>query len=117
MDRLSADVKAEFPQMKGLSDRNLAYMQTFAGAWPEIAQQAAAQLPSEPTKTVQQPVAQLPWGHFTAILQPGRPGPAGLVCRPGRERLRPLIAADRRLRGLVNEPAALELSEAEDKAL
>ncbi|MFK0007796.1 YhcG family protein [Paenarthrobacter sp. NPDC090520] len=53
--RLSEDLRQEFPDMKGLSPRNIQYMTTFAGAWEEgpIAQQA---------------VAQLPWGHITVLL-------------------------------------------------
>ena len=45
--RLSADLRVAFPDMKGLSPRNLLYMRQFADAWPdrEIAQQAAAQIP------------------------------------------------------------------------
>jgi predicted nuclease of restriction endonuclease-like (RecB) superfamily len=53
VERLSADLRAEFPDMKGLSRRNLMYMRALAEAWPEI---------------VQQPVAQLPWGHITVLL-------------------------------------------------
>ncbi len=52
--RLADDLRAEFPQMRGLSGRNLQYMATAARAWPgPIAQQA---------------VAQLPWGHITVLL-------------------------------------------------
>ena len=40
--------------MRGLSRRNLIYMRTFAAAYPGL--------------TAQQPVAQLPWGHFTVLL-------------------------------------------------
>ena len=53
--RIAEDLRAEFPDMKGLSARNLQYMTTFAGAWAKapIAQQAAA---------------QLPWGHIMVLL-------------------------------------------------
>jgi len=34
IDRLSADLKRSFPEMKGFSPRNLKYMRTFADAWP-----------------------------------------------------------------------------------
>lgn len=55
IDRLSNDLKQEFPDMTGFSARNLKYMRAFAEAWPE--------------KTiVQQLVAQLPWGHNVRIL-------------------------------------------------
>ncbi len=53
--RLSEDLRAEFPDMKGLSARNIQYMTTFAGAWHN-------------SPIAQQPVAQLPWGHITVLL-------------------------------------------------
>jgi predicted nuclease of restriction endonuclease-like (RecB) superfamily len=54
MGRLADDLRVEFPEMKGLSRRNLFYMRGFATAWPD--------------PIVQQPVAQLPWGHITVLL-------------------------------------------------
>ena len=47
IDRLSADLRQAFPDMQGLSPRNLKYMRAFAAAWPnrEIVQQVAAQIP------------------------------------------------------------------------
>ncbi|MFJ4210256.1 YhcG family protein [Paenarthrobacter sp. NPDC089675] len=54
MGRLADDLRAEFPDMKGLSRRNLFYMRAFAAAWPD--------------PIVQQAVAQLPWGHITVLL-------------------------------------------------
>lgn len=52
--RLAEDLRAAFPAMRGFSPRNLVYMQTLAGVvGAEIAQQ---------------PVAQLPWGHVTVLL-------------------------------------------------
>jgi len=43
IDRLSADLRAAFPEMRGLSRRNLIYMRTFAAAFPgEITQQPVA---------------------------------------------------------------------------
>ena len=54
VERLSADLRAEFPGMRGLAPRSLEYMQTFASAWPE--------------PIAQQPVARLPWGHITVLL-------------------------------------------------
>lgn len=53
--RLSADLRAEFPEMKGLSPRNLRYMRTFANAWPA-------------GSIGQRTVAQLPWGHNVELL-------------------------------------------------
>jgi predicted nuclease of restriction endonuclease-like (RecB) superfamily len=46
IDRLAADLKFEFPSMKGLSPRNLRYMRDFALAYPQftILQQAAAKM-------------------------------------------------------------------------
>ena len=34
VQRLSDDLRAEFPGMRGLAPRNLAYMRSFAAAWP-----------------------------------------------------------------------------------
>jgi predicted nuclease of restriction endonuclease-like (RecB) superfamily len=47
IERLAADLRREFPDMKEFSPRNLKYMRAFAEAWPEeaIVRQLAAQLP------------------------------------------------------------------------
>jgi predicted nuclease of restriction endonuclease-like (RecB) superfamily len=55
VDRLSADLKSAFPEMRGFSPRNLKYMRAFAEAWPDEA-------------IVQQLVAQIPWGHNVRLL-------------------------------------------------
>lgn len=78
ISRLAADLKSEFPDMKGLSQRNIVYMQTFAGAYPDflITQPPAAQLPQTSKKAskisshaITQPLAaQIPWTHHTVIL-------------------------------------------------
>lgn len=52
--RLADDLRAEFPEMKGLSRSNLFYMRGFAAAWTE--------------PIVQEPFGQLPWGHITVLL-------------------------------------------------
>ena len=54
MSRLADDLRAEFPEMKGLSRSNLFYMRGFAAAWPD--------------PIVEQAVGQLPWGHITVLL-------------------------------------------------
>ncbi len=61
IDRLSQDLRAAFPEMRGFSPRNLKYMRAFAEAWPD-------------EEFVQQVVAQLPWGH-NAVLLDRLPGP------------------------------------------
>lgn len=68
ISRLADDLKREFPDMKGLSERNLKYMRAFAEAYPDflIVQPLAAQLGNSPF--VQPPVAQIPWTHHTIIL-------------------------------------------------
>jgi predicted nuclease of restriction endonuclease-like (RecB) superfamily len=55
IERLAADLRRAFPEMTGLSARNLKYMRAFADAWPQEG-------------FVQQVVAQLPWGHNTHLL-------------------------------------------------
>jgi predicted nuclease of restriction endonuclease-like (RecB) superfamily len=71
VDRLIADLKIEFPDMKGLSSRNVLYMRAFAEAWPTFVQQPAAKLQSSDNHIdiiVQQVAAQLPWGHHQVII-------------------------------------------------
>jgi predicted nuclease of restriction endonuclease-like (RecB) superfamily len=58
INRLAEDLRREFPDMTGLSLRNLRYMRAFARAWPA----------DSPSSIVQQPVAQLPWGHNVTLL-------------------------------------------------
>jgi hypothetical protein len=59
--KLANDLKAKFPNMKGLSLRNLSYMQSFASAWPffPFMQPPVAQLPTEGFSILQQPAAKL----------------------------------------------------------
>ena len=55
IERLSADLRGAFPDMKGLSSRNLEYMRRFSEAWPE-------------REIVQRLVAQIPWGHNVRLI-------------------------------------------------
>ena len=55
IDRLAADLRRAFPELKGFSRRNLHYMRAFAEAYPD-------------EQFVQQVVAQLPWGHHVRLL-------------------------------------------------
>jgi predicted nuclease of restriction endonuclease-like (RecB) superfamily len=64
IDRLSHDLKLEFPDMQGLSIRNIKYMRAFAEAYPEftIVQPTLAQLQIADNQNytiVQQVVAQI----------------------------------------------------------
>jgi predicted nuclease of restriction endonuclease-like (RecB) superfamily len=56
IDRLSADLRQEFPDMQGLSPRNLHYMRAFAAAWPDRA-------------IVQGTLAQITWYQNIALLE------------------------------------------------
>jgi hypothetical protein len=53
IDRLAADLQAEFPDMGGLTARNLLSMKIFAREFPD-------------GSIAKQPVAQLPWGHYAS---------------------------------------------------
>lgn len=55
IDRLSLDLKTAFPDMSGLSPRNLKYMRKFAESWPD-------------REFVQRTVAQIPWRSNVALL-------------------------------------------------
>ena len=54
IEKLAEDLRKEFPQMKGISLRNLRYMRLFAETYPAT--------------IVQQLVAQLSWGHNITLL-------------------------------------------------
>ncbi len=56
IDRLSVDLKDEFPEMNGFSARNLKYMRKFAENWPDIS-------------IVQEVLAQISWYHNLALLE------------------------------------------------
>jgi predicted nuclease of restriction endonuclease-like (RecB) superfamily len=56
IDRLSADLRAAYPDMQGFSPRNLKYMRAFAAAWPD-------------REFVQAPLAQITWYHNIALLE------------------------------------------------
>lgn len=55
VERLSHDLRAAFPDMRGFSRANLMYMRAFAAAWHE-------------EEVVQQAVGRLPWGHNIVLL-------------------------------------------------
>ena len=61
IDRLAADLRTAFPDMKGFSPRNLKYMRAFAEAWPD-------------ELFVQGVLGQSPWYHQLALLDK-LPGP------------------------------------------
>jgi predicted nuclease of restriction endonuclease-like (RecB) superfamily len=79
IDRLAADLKREFPDMKGFSPRNLKYMRCFAEVWAE-------------EEFVQQVAAQLPWLHNCVRLDKvadltsvcGTLGPPSITAGAGR---------------------------------
>lgn len=54
IDRLSRDLRAAFPDMKGLSRSNLEYMRRLALAWPDAFPPQA--------------VGEIPWGHVRTLL-------------------------------------------------
>lgn len=55
VEQLAKDLRSEFPEMTGLSPRNLKYMRAFAEAWPD-------------SEFVQQAAAQIPWFHNCTLL-------------------------------------------------
>ena len=54
IQRLSTDLRREFPDMKGFSRTNLLYMRAFAEAYPD-------------EEIVQQVAGQIRWGHNCVI--------------------------------------------------
>ena len=55
IDHLAADLKKEFPGVKGFSLRTLKYMRKFAEIWTDYSK-------------VQQLAAQIPWGHTITLI-------------------------------------------------
>lgn len=55
VDRLSADLRAAFPTMHGLSPSNSRYMRRLASAWPD--RSSCLRL-----------VGKIPWGHNQTLL-------------------------------------------------
>ena len=55
IENLSRDIRLEYPSLLGYSRRNLLYMAKFAATYLDL-------------EIVQRVVAQLPWGHNTALL-------------------------------------------------
>jgi predicted nuclease of restriction endonuclease-like (RecB) superfamily len=60
IDRLSRDLAREFPDMKGLSPRNLLFMRAFADEYAD-------------ETIVKQLVSLLPWGHVVRLVQAVKP--------------------------------------------
>lgn len=56
IERLARDLRSAFPEMHGLSPRNLGYMKAFAEAWSD-------------EQILQQVVAKLPWGHNVRLIE------------------------------------------------
>jgi predicted nuclease of restriction endonuclease-like (RecB) superfamily len=56
IDRMSYDLKTEFPDLQGFSPRNLKYMRKFAENWPE-------------KEFVQATLAQISWYHNLALME------------------------------------------------
>lgn len=56
IDRLAADLQSEFPDMTGLTVRNLLSMKIFAREFPQ-------------GPIAKQPVSQLPWGQIIRLMQ------------------------------------------------
>ncbi len=55
IDRISQDLRDEFPDMSGFSPRNIKYMRKFAECWPDY-------------EIVQRTVAQIPWRSNISLL-------------------------------------------------
>jgi predicted nuclease of restriction endonuclease-like (RecB) superfamily len=56
LSQIEADLRVEFPEMRGFSQTNLKYMRMFAEAWPD------------PSAVGQRFVDQLPWGQNITLL-------------------------------------------------
>lgn len=67
IDRMSHDLKEEFPEMNGFSARNLKYMRKFAESWLD-------------SNIVQRTVAQIPWRSNRTASGQREKSYAGKIC-------------------------------------
>jgi len=65
LEKLSRDLSAEFPDVKGFSRRNLEHIRK----WYQFWQQAVSQMESVNTKQAVSQILMIPWGHNIAIIQ------------------------------------------------
>jgi predicted nuclease of restriction endonuclease-like (RecB) superfamily len=72
IDQAALELKKEFPEMKGLSTRNIKYCRSFYEYYAAtIGQQAVAQFETEQKiviESLKQLVSQIPWGHIKVII-------------------------------------------------
>lgn len=75
LEQMSRDLLDEFPDLKGLSKRNLELMRQWVSFWNPIGQQAVAPIAKQvasqldSNEFVRQLVAQIPWWHNVLIIQ------------------------------------------------
>ncbi len=94
IDRLSHDLKSAFPDMTGLSPRNLKYMHTFSESWPDsgLVQRTVALIPWRSNITLpdklKDPEIRIWYAHkktsknVSSELQPGPSKTQGLSTAP-----------------------------------
>lgn len=73
INQLAADLKTAFPDMKGLSPRNLRNMKVFTATWPEFSiwQPPAAKLKAaeyQEIERIRSLLAKMPWAHHIIII-------------------------------------------------
>lgn len=72
VDRLAADLRKEFPDMRGLSRTNLMYMRAFARAYAD-------------ESIVQQAAGRIPWFHNCVLLDKPTPEQLKRELAPSRD--------------------------------
>ncbi len=66
VERVSRDIRSEFPGIKGFSVRNIWLMRTFYRAWAPMLQRPVAALDG---KSILPALSELPWGHNITLLE------------------------------------------------
>jgi len=72
VERLAADLQAEFPGVGSISARNIWHARSFYQAYtqpPKDLKQAVSDLPFHTAEVLPQPVSEIPWGHNIVLLQ------------------------------------------------
>jgi predicted nuclease of restriction endonuclease-like (RecB) superfamily len=96
VERLSRDIRSEFPGLRGFSPQNIWYMRAFHQAWavdPVILQQPVGELdaaiPAQSVRKLSHSILQQSVGEIPS--QPVRESASAIVARPVRQLVHPIL--------------------------
>jgi len=69
IERLSCDLRKSFPEIRGLSTRNLWRMRSFYLAYPSTRTSLPRDVADLVSESLPQSVAEIPWGHNAVLVE------------------------------------------------